>query len=133
VAILELSTLIHAQPGMVFEHWLDPAKHALIIGAPVRIEPYVGGRYELWDGSVSGEFVVLRRPGLIVKTWRTEDFERHEDDARTELTLAAHPQGTMFRVVQDQIPRRLRKQFRMAWKDVYFPALTKRVKGITAR
>ena len=49
------------------------------------------------------------------------------------MSFKEMPQGTLVRVVQDQIPTRLKDQFVMAWNDVVFPAMQRKIKGLTLR
>ena len=130
---LELTTLVNAPPSMVWETWMNAGKLEAVLGPVVEVQPQVGGQFSLWEGSVRGEFVFLRRFDLIVMTWRTEDFEYGDPDSRLEMSFKEMPQGTLVRVVQDQIPTRLKNQFVMAWNDVVFPAMQRKIKGLTLR
>ncbi len=130
---LDLVTVVHAPPSQVWDTWMDARKMEGLTGSVATIEPRVGGAYELWEGSVRGEFVYLRRPDVIVCTWRTEDFDYSDNDSRLEMSLRAIPAGTQVRVVQDRIPHKLKNQFVMAWNEVLFPAMARKITGVTLR
>lgn len=133
MSAIDLTTLVNAPPEKVWDTWMDARRLEGLLGPVVTMEPRVGGQFSLWEGSVRGEFVFLRRGELIVMTWRTEDFDYSDPDSRLEMSLKAVPQGTVVRVVQDQIPARLKNQFIMAWQEVVFPAMQRKIKGITLR
>lgn len=125
---LDLVTIVNAPPAVVFDNWMDPIKCAILLDAPVTIEPWVGGQYTLWDGEVFGEFVAIQKHKLLAMTWATKEFTQSEGYSRLEMTFNANPQGTLVRVVQDQIPSRVKAQFQMAWEQVVFPTMRERLK-----
>ncbi len=110
-------------PARVYDTWMNATQHSLMSEGVAVIDPNVGGAYSLWGGSVSGQFVFLRRPDRIVFTWRTEDFGFGDDDSRVELRLDTSPKGTLFRVTHDLIPHALMEPFRFGWEKHYFPKL----------
>ena len=112
-----------APQARLYDAWLSTAEQTTITGAPALVEPFVGGRFSLWGGSVQGQLVYLQRPHRIAQTWRTEDFGPRADDSRLELSFEPTLRGTRLVIVQDQIPPALRKQFVYAWTEVYLPAL----------
>ena len=121
---LELATDLFVKPVLVWDTWMDGQKHALLSQAPAVIDPRVGGRYALWGGSVTGEFVFLERPRVIAQTWRTVDFAPHMDDTRLELHLEERVNGTRLTVTHGHIPRHMARMFREAWTAYYFPRMT---------
>ncbi len=92
-------------PTTVYDTWMNGTQHSLMAEGVAVIDPKVGGQFSLWGGSVTGEFVYLRRPDRIVFTWRTEDFgfgdaDRHGLDGLDgaprkplDAVEAVHPQG----------------------------------------
>ena len=110
-------------PAKVYDLWMNSTQHSLMAEGVAVIDPKVGGQYSLWGGSVTGEFVYLRRPDRIVFTWRTEDFGFGDDDSRVELRLDASPKGTYLRLTHDRIPHALLEQFRFGWEKHIFPRL----------
>ena len=121
---LELATDLFVKPTLVWDTWMDSARHSLLAQAPAFIEARVGGSYSLWGGSVTGEFVFLERPRLIAQTWRTVDFGPDMDDTRLELRLEERVSGTRVQVTHGHIPRHMARMFREAWTSYYFPRMT---------
>ncbi len=120
---LQLKVDLFCTREHVFDAYTDTAKQSAITGAPSVADGKVGGMFSLWSSAVTGVFVALRRPELIVQTWRTHDFENNEPDSRVEIRLQSTPQGCRFIVTQDQIPKRLHKQFVNGWTSAYFKDL----------
>ncbi|MED5371211.1 MAG: SRPBCC domain-containing protein [Myxococcota bacterium] len=123
MAELQLSVDVPTTPQKLWEAYMDTLQQAAITGAPASVEAKIGGNITLYSGAVTGVFVALRKPDLIVQTWRTHDFEDQEPDARTEIRLAPSARGCRFIVTQDNIPQRLRKQFINGWTTAYFKDL----------
>ncbi len=107
----------------VFDAWLSERDQSLITGAPAIIEPRLGGLFSLWGGSVRGQIVFMKRPDVIAQTWRTDDFESHDEDSRLELRFLATAMGCQLQITQDKIPARSHQQFIHAWTTVLIPAL----------
>lgn len=114
---------LFALPERLFDAWLSTVEQSTITGAPALVEPFVGGRFSLWGGSVKGQLVYLQRPNRIAQTWRTEDFGPRAEDSRLELSFEPTARGCRMVITQDKIPPALRKQFMYAWSQVYLPAL----------
>lgn len=121
---IELATDLFVPPALVYDTWLDSARHSLLAQAPALIDPRVGGQYSLWGGAVTGEFVFLERPRVIAQTWRTVDFTADMDDSRLELTFEERVKGCHLRVVHGHIPKAMVGMFRTAWTQYYFPRMT---------
>ena len=87
----------------------------------VDIDLRIGGKYkianELPDGSViwiSGQFVKIKRPRLLIYTWGVEDA----DSANEIVTVSfePHDQGTNVTITHEQIATRiLSEQHRQGW------------------
>jgi uncharacterized protein YndB with AHSA1/START domain len=84
---LKLSIELPASPEAVYHAWLDSDKHAAFTGSPAHIDPVVGGKYEAWDGYISGVTRELQPPHRIVQTWRTTEFPKNAPDSLLEVLL----------------------------------------------
>lgn len=120
---MELSTVLHAPPQLVWDAFFDPKQHELLTGAATVIRDQVGSTYSLWSGSVTGEVVFVEKPRRAALTWRTDDFAPHMESSRVELGLQSLAVGTRLTVIHGYIPQELFQQFTSGWKDFYFPKL----------
>lgn len=121
---IELGTDLFVPAALVYDTWLDTARHSRLAQAPALIDPRVGGQVSLWGGSVTGELVYLERPRVIAQTWRTVDFTPEMDDSRLELSFEDRVNGCHVRVVHGHIPAAMVSMFRSAWTQYYFPRMT---------
>lgn len=120
---IQLSVELFSTPETVYDAFMDGVKQASITGAPAIVQNHVGGTLSLYSGAVTGQFVHLRRPSLIVLTWATHDFEPHEAPSRLEIRLAPTAAGCRLQITQDRVPKRLRTQMINGWTSAYFPDL----------
>ena len=58
-----------ASPHELYDTYLDSARHAAIIGAPVSISAEVGAAFTAFDGQVRGRNLHLDPGRLIVQAW----------------------------------------------------------------
>lgn len=81
---------------------------------------HVGGKFELFGGNVSGEFVELKEPTLIVQKWRLAQWvEGHY--SRLEITFDQNErdQVTVMRVVWEGVPMGQEEVTRRNWGEYY--------------
>ncbi|HTX80508.1 MAG TPA: SRPBCC domain-containing protein [Longilinea sp.] len=117
---LKLSIELPASPETVYHAWLDGAEHAAFTGSPARIDPRVGGKYEAWDGYISGVTQGLQPPRRIVQTWRTTEFPEDAPDSLLEVLIEPIGTGTQLTLVHTQIPDGQSKEYEQGWQDYYF-------------
>jgi activator of HSP90 ATPase len=100
---LKQTVTIPAPPKEVYQALVRASEHAKFTGASAHIQAKVGGRFELWDGSLEGVVVDLEKDRRLVLAWRSADWPaRHYSIA--DFTLAAVPGGTRIDFAQFGIP-----------------------------
>ena len=118
---LEAAVQIWSPPTAVFDAWISPVTHTALSGHPAFVDARVGGRFQLWGGSVKGEFVHLARPHVVAQTWRTDDFTAQMEDSRLEVSFKPVGAGTRLQVVHAWIPASLYDQFVFGWTQFILP------------
>jgi activator of HSP90 ATPase len=66
--------LLPTTPADVYATYLDPDRHAAVIGAAVEITAEVGEPFEAFDGHVRGRTLRLERDRMIVQTWGSDQM-----------------------------------------------------------
>ena len=120
---LKLSIELPASPEAVYHAWLDSDEHAAFTGSPAHIDPSVGGKYEAWDGYISGITRELQPPHRIVQTWRTTEFPEKAPDSLLEVLLEPAGNGTRLTLVHTEIPDGQSEEYEQGWQDYYFEPL----------
>jgi uncharacterized protein YndB with AHSA1/START domain len=115
----EISTLIPAAPEKVYEAWLESKQHGLMTGARAKVNAKVGGKFEAWDGYITGKNLKLETNKRIVQEWRTSEFSEDEDDSLLEITFAKAKEGTKLTIKHCNLPEH-GMQYRRGWVESYF-------------
>jgi len=117
---LKVSIELPVSLEVVFHAWLDSDEHAAFTGSPAHINPHVGGKYEAWDGYISGTIQELQPPRRIMQSWRTTEFPEDAPDSLLEVLLEPTGTGTRLTLVHTQIPDGQGQEYEQGWKDYYF-------------
>lgn len=115
----EISAIIPATPDEIYAAWLDSAAHAAMTGGAANVNNQVGGRFEAWNGYISGTNLELEPGKRIVQAWRTVEFSEEEEDSRLEITLEAADGGTKLILRHTNVPPD-GAGYEQGWFDNYF-------------
>ena len=80
----------------LYRMYLSPTLHAAFTGAPVRIAARNGAVFHAFGGAISGRILHLVPNRLIVQTWRSIRFGKHDLDST--LVLSFSPRKTGARI-----------------------------------
>ena len=127
---IEQTVHINASPQEVYEAYCDAKKHAEFTGAKVKFEAKAGGKFDIWDGELTGENVELVKGKKIVQKWRANDWpEGHfsdltitfepEDEGRRP-GRASGPEGTRLTLVQKNVPDEKADDIDEGWHEYYW-------------
>jgi activator of HSP90 ATPase len=109
-----------AKPEKIYNSWLNSNDHAQIIGSTAKINPRLHGRFQIWDGYITGHNIELIPGKKIVQHWRTTEFEEHCSDSLLEILLEEIPDGTKLTLSHTNIPPELTEDLKKGWLDYYF-------------
>jgi activator of HSP90 ATPase len=95
-SLITQSIVLPAPAEDLFATYMDPARHAAMIGAPVTISAQSGSEFRAFEGQLSGTMLIAIPPRLLVQSWRSTHFGRDDPDSTLILTFV--PQGTGGRI-----------------------------------
>ena len=90
-------------PQRLYETYMDGKKHSAAVGAPVFLEPKVGGSFSAF-GMLQGQFLVLVENKMIVQRWRSVKFKKNDEDSILVLRFEKKPGGARIDLVHAFIP-----------------------------
>ena len=108
-------------PADLYDAWLDSALHSEFTGGEATISRFEGGRFSACDSYISGTNLELKRPSLIVQTWRTTDFAPSDPDSRLELRFSPSQKGgTDLTLNHENLPDGTGQDYQQGWLEYYF-------------
>ncbi|MGA2231352.1 MAG: SRPBCC domain-containing protein [Tepidisphaeraceae bacterium] len=112
-----------ASAGELYDIYLDPARHAAVTGAPVKISAKTGSKFSAFDGMLSGRMLFTISAQLIVQRWRSCMF--HEGDLDSILVLRFIQDGKRGRIdlVHANVPNHDFAGVTEGWEKYYWKPL----------
>ena len=107
-------------PTKLYRAWLSSKSHAAMSGSPANIDPRPGGKFEAWDGYISGTTLELDEGKRIVQAWRTVEFPEAASDSRLELVFEKAGAATRLTLTHSGLPKDQVDDYRQGWEDSYF-------------
>lgn len=105
-----------------YKTFVDPARIAAFTRAPPKVfeGAHKGGKFELFDGNVSGEYVKLEEPKQIVQTWRLRQWpEGHHSTLKIDFDQNDVDHVTIMRVTWDGVPIGQEEVTKRNWLEYY--------------
>jgi|HubBroStandDraft_1064217.scaffolds.fasta_scaffold175850_2 uncharacterized protein YndB with AHSA1/START domain len=118
-----ITSMVPGLPERVYSAWLDSHAHAAFTGASARIDPSIGGKFSVLDGSVSGRTVELLPGRRIVQTWRAKEFPSGSRDSRLEIQFEGTEGATRVTIMHSALPPGQGERLKQAWIMRYFQPL----------
>ena len=106
-------------PAKVYAALMDARQHGRFTQSKVRISRTVGGRFEIYDGGLSGTNVELAANKKIVQAWRAGDWPEGHFSTAT-FALAKIPAGTRLTFTQRGIPAEHFEDIKAGWHAYYW-------------
>lgn len=118
--------ILSCSPQTAFDAWMDNKKHGTMIGGNAKIDPKVGGKFDIWDGYAVGKTLELDHNKLkIVQSWRDESWpENHYSQITIEFHAHDNNQ-TKLVFTQTGIPAENVKDIEEGWEDYYWKPMKK--------
>lgn len=116
---LTLTLLLPVPPDKVYKAWLNSKEHSLMTGGEAKITAAEGKSFTAWDGYISGKNIELIPSKKIVQTWRTTEFDEHDEDSNLEILLEPHAEGCKLTLHHTNIPQG-QTQYKSGWLEHYF-------------
>lgn len=110
----------NAQPGDVYDAYMDSKKHEDVTGAAASIEASVGGRFSAWEGYIIGKNLELEKGKRVVQEWSTTEWPEGYGPSRLELSFRAVKEGTEITLVQEEVPEEEATAYDEGWYEFYW-------------
>src|ERR1700752_4163998 len=94
--VISQSVILPAPAASLFAMYTDPAKHAVITGAPVAISVEPSSPFQAFNGALTGATLQIIPQRLVIQSWRSTKF--NDGDPDSTLILAFTPEGTNGRI-----------------------------------
>lgn len=116
---LRQSVTFKVRPAAVYEALMDARQHARFTQSKVRLSRKVGGKFQVYDGGLSGTNLELVENKKIVQAWRSADWpEGHF--SKVTFALAKVPAGTRLTFTQSGIPVEHYDNIKEGWHEYYW-------------
>ncbi|KAL6792467.1 HSP90 associated protein [Trichoderma sp. SZMC 28013] len=106
----------------LYQTFVDPQRLAAFTRAPPKVfeGAKAGGKFELFDGNVSGEYLELEKPKKIVQTWRLNQWPAgHYSKLNIEFDQNDIDHVTVMRVTWEGVPVGQEDVTRRNWGEYY--------------
>jgi uncharacterized protein YndB with AHSA1/START domain len=114
-----ITSMVPGLPERVYSAWLDSSAHAAFTGAAAKIDPSIGGKFSVLDGSVYGRTVELLPGRRIVQTWRAREFPSASRDSRLEIQFESADGATRVTIMHSALPAGQVEHLKQAWVTRY--------------
>jgi uncharacterized protein YndB with AHSA1/START domain len=118
-----ITSMVPGLPERVYSAWLDSSAHTAFTGASAKIDPSIGGKFSVLNGSVSGRTVELLPGRRIVQTWRAKEFPSGSRDSRLEIQFESADGATRVTILHSALPPGQGEQLKQTWIMRYFQPL----------
>ena len=82
-----LKARMNATPEQIYNAWLSSEGHTSMTGGNATTSDKIGDSFTAWDGYIGGKNIELEPNKRILQSWRTGQFEAHEEDSQIEVLL----------------------------------------------
>ncbi|MEJ1221931.1 SRPBCC domain-containing protein [Sediminicola sp. 1XM1-17] len=114
-----LKTTLNTTPQAIYDTWLSSTGHTAMTGGKATASNKVGESFTAWDGYITGKNLILEENKRIVQSWRTSQFEPHEEDSQIEVLLAGDNGTTELTLVHSKVPES-GEHYIKGWDEHYF-------------
>ena len=117
-------TIKNSTPKQIYEIFMDSKKHADLISSGAEISREAGGKFNIYDGYITGKNIKLIENKKIVQEWRgEEECWPQEHFSILTITLEKVSGGTKLILNQEKVPTECADNFEKGWHDFYFNPL----------
>lgn len=116
---MELIVQLNVSSKELYAAWLDSEMHSKMIGANANCSHVLGGKFNIWDGYITGENMDLIENEEILQSWRTTEFDHTDEDSLLHLYFAKNESGTTLTRSHTNIPEG-QTQYKEGWEENYF-------------
>jgi activator of HSP90 ATPase len=111
-----------ASPAELFNLYLDPKKHAAVIGGKVKISRRAGSPFSVFDGGLTGHTLLIVPNRMIVQSWRADTWKNSDADSILILQFSEAGHGGQIELIQVNVPTHTYKLIHEGWTKHYWTA-----------
>ena len=119
-----VTSVIPAEPEQIYNAWLDSEGHSKMTGSPAHASAEVGGKFDAWDGYISGENLELEPGKRIVQAWKGRDYTEADGYSQIDVRFQAVEGGTKVVLHHQDIPDS-QTTHQAGWTKHYFDPMKK--------
>ncbi|MEB8329134.1 SRPBCC domain-containing protein [Flavobacteriaceae bacterium KMM 6897] len=119
-----LKTTLDAPAKDIYNAWLSSEGHTAMTGGEATASTKVGGAFTAWDGYLNGKNLLLEENKRIVQSWRSSQFEEHEEDSQIEVVLKEQAGRTELTLIHSKVPES-GEHYIKGWDEHYFQPMKK--------
>ncbi|MFT4830467.1 MAG: activator of HSP90 ATPase [Psychroserpens sp.] len=119
-----LKTTLDAPANDIYNAWLNSEGHTAMTGGKATASNKVRGAFTAWDGYLNGKNLLLEENKRIVQSWRSSQFEPHEEDSQIEVILKEQVGGTELTLTHTKVPDS-GEHYKKGWDEHYFQPMKK--------
>jgi len=121
---ISMTASVNASPSEVFDALTDPRKIRKWSGQSGRVEATVGGKFEMFDGWVTGKVLSYHRGKTISYTWHAADWDNEVRPSIVKFSLSPSRTGTKISLKHSGLPdQKSRKEHKGGWTEFVFDPL----------
>lgn len=121
---ISTSVTLNAKPGEVFDALTDSRSILKWSGQRGKVEPKIGGRFEMFNGWVTGKVLAFLRGKTLAYTWHPTDWSDETEASVVKYTFSATKSGTKISLRHTGFPNaQARKEHHGGWTEHVFDPL----------
>ncbi len=114
-----LKVKINTSAKEIYTNWLSSEGHTKMTGGAASISDKIGNHFTAWDGYIEGRNLELEPYNRILQSWRTSQFEDHEEDSQIEILLIEFDGQTELILNHTNVPES-DEHYIKGWDNHYF-------------
>lgn len=114
-----LKTTMNTTAEKIYSAWLSSKGHSEMTGGKAMVSDTIGARFTAWDGYIEGINLELEQNKRILQSWRTSQFEAHEQDSQLEVLFNETNGQTEITLVHTKLPES-GAHYQKGWDNHYF-------------
>jgi activator of HSP90 ATPase len=117
---IEQSVKFPCSPEVLFEMYMNSAKHSAATGARAQLTRREGGHFKAFDGVLSGRNLLIVPNHLVVQAWRSTAFKSDDPDSILVLEFSKVSGGTKVHMVHVNVPSQDHQGVSKGWPKFYW-------------
>jgi len=116
---IKQTVIFKASPHEMYEALMDSSKHASFTGNTAEISREIDGKFNAYDGYITGQNIELVPDKKIIQSWRAVDWEEGYY-SRVTFEFTAVPEGTRLDFTHTDVPEGTEAEFTQGWIENYW-------------